>query len=63
MAPATSEQADRGACAADLDANDAQDAAIQPCPAAKAGDVPGAVRVVGYQQRVRRADLGAARAR
>src|SRR5689334_4448767 len=49
--------------AADHDADDAEDAAVQPHAAAQAGDVPRAVRVVGHQQRLRPVDLGAVRLR
>ena len=45
------------------DADDAEDAAIQPRAPAQPGDVPGSVRVVGHEQRLRRVDPRAVRLR
>ena len=53
------EQADGLPRTAHLDAYHTEQAAIEPRAAAQAGDVPGAVRVVCYQERLGRGDLRA----
>ena len=51
------------ACAAHLDAHHPEQAAVKPGPTAQTGDVPGSIRVIGHQKRLRRDDLRAVRTR
>ena len=60
-APAA-KQAGRLARAAHGNRHDAKHAAVQPGATTEAGDVPGPVRVVAHEKRLRRADLRTVRA-